>query len=379
MEKHARKDILRIEAYIPGKSIEEVEKEYGKKRWVKLASNENLLGPSPKAVKALLKEAKKVYLYPDGPCGDLRRAIAERLSMPEETVVVSNGADNLILLIANAFVDGGDEAIMADPTFTVYANVTCLMGGKPVPVRLKEFGHDLPGMLKKINRRTKLVFVCSPNNPTGTIVKKVELDRFLEELPERTILVLDEAYGDFVEDRDYPDSLEYVRKGRPVIVLRTFSKLYGLAGLRIGYALGRKELVDSLYQVREPFPVNRLAQVAGVAALKDRDHARRSLRLVHEGRAYLYQELGRMGLSYVPSQANFVFIDFGRNSDEVFKDLLREGVIIRPGMIWKYPTFARVTIGGMEDNRRFIKALRKVLKEDPHPHPTPPPEGEGNR
>ncbi len=362
MIRYARRDISKIEPYIPGRSIEEVEKEYGKKRWVKLASNENLLGPSPKAVKALLREAKKVYLYPDGPCGDLRRAIAERLSIPEETVAVSNGADNLILLIANAFVDRGDEAIMADPTFTVYANVTYLMGGEPVSVRLKDYNHDLQAMLKKVSQRTKLIFVCSPNNPTGTIVKKEELDRFLRRLPERTILVLDEAYGDFVEDRDYPDSLEYVRKGRPVIVLRTFSKLYGLAGLRIGYALGKKELMDCLYQVREPFPVNRLAQAAGVAALGDQDHARRSFQMVCEGRVYLYRELESMGLSYVPSQANFVFIDFGRNSDGVFKDLLREGVIIRPGMIWKYPTFARVTVGRMEDNRRFIRALKKMLR-----------------
>ena len=277
-------------------------------------------------------------------------------------MVVSNGADNLILMAANAFVNRGDEAIMADPTFTVYANVTWLMGGKPVRVMLKEFGHDLPGMLNRINRKTKLIFICSPNNPTGTIVRKEELDGFLDGLPERTILILDEAYGDFVEDQDYPDSLQYIREGKQVIVLRTFSKLYGLAGLRIGFAVGRKELVDCLYRVREPFPVNRLAQVAGVAALNDLEHANRTVQRVWEGRKYLYRELDKLGIFYVPSQANFVFIDFNQDSESVFNALLREGVIIRPGKIWGYPTFARVTIGRMEDNRRFIKALKKVLK-----------------
>jgi histidinol-phosphate aminotransferase len=362
MTKHARKDISKIEPYVPGRSIEEVEKEYGKKRWVKLASNENLLGPSPKALKAIMKEASKIYLYPEGLCTDLRRAIAEKLSMPEETLVLSNGADNLILMIANAFVDPGDEVIMADPTFTIYSNVVHLMGGKPVRVRLKDYDHDLPGMLKRANRKTKLVFICSPNNPTGTIVRKKDLDPFLNKLPKQALLILDEAYGDFVEDRDYPDSLRYVKEGRPLILLRTFSKLYGLAGLRIGFSVGRRDLVDSLYQVREPFPVNRLAQVGALAALSDTDHAARSFQLVSEGRTYLYGELKKMSLFYVPSQANFILIDFGRDSDEVFKALLGEGIIIRPGKTWGYPTCARVTVGRMEDNRRFIKALRKIMR-----------------
>jgi histidinol-phosphate aminotransferase len=173
---------------------------------------------------------------------------------------------------------------------------------------------------------------------------------------------LDEAYGDFVDDPSYPDGLDYIKRGAQVIVLRTFSKVYGLAGLRVGYALGREDLVDCLYQVRDPFPVHRLAQVAALAALKDRDHRDKSVRLIHEGRRYLYKELDRMGLFYVPSQANFVFIDFGRDSEEVFQSLLREGVIIRPGKIWNYPTFARVTVGRMGDNQRFIKALKKIFK-----------------
>ncbi len=361
-ERLARKGILKITSYIPGKSIEEVQKEFGGKKWIKLASNENLLGPSPKAVAAILKELPNIYLYPEGPCTVLRQALARKFSLPEETVVISNGADNLILMIACAFVDEGDEVVMADPTFSVYTNVTQIMGGRPIKVRLKDFTHDLGSMLKKINRKTKLVFICNPNNPTGTTISQKSFDHFLSKLPKQVIVVLDEAYGDFVEDSFYPNGLDYIKERKQVILLRTFSKVYGLAGLRIGYALGREDLVDCLYQVRDPFPVHRLAQVAAVAALNDEDHAIKSIQLVYEGKRYLYKELDKMGLSYVPSQANFIFIDFEKDSEEVFRALLREGIIIRPGKIWDYPTFARVTIGRMEDNQRFIKALKKILK-----------------
>jgi histidinol-phosphate aminotransferase len=361
-ERLARKGIFKITSYIPGKSIEEVQKEFGAKKWIKLASNENLLGPSPKAVAAIRKELPNIYLYPEGPCTVLRQALARKFSLPEETVVISNGADNLILMIACAFVDEGDEVVMADPTFSVYTNVTQIMGGRPIKVRLKDFTHDLGSMLKKINRKTKLVFICNPNNPTGTTISQKSFDHFLSKLPKQVIVVLDEAYGDFVEDSFYPNGLDYIKERKQVILLRTFSKVYGLAGLRIGYALGREDLVDCLYQVRDPFPVHRLAQVAAVAALNDEDHAIKSIQLVYEGKRYLYKELDKMGLSYVPSQANFIFIDFEKDSEEVFRALLREGIIIRPGKIWDYPTFARVTIGRMEDNQRFIKALKKIFK-----------------
>jgi len=360
-ENLARKGILKIASYVPGKSIEEVQNEFGAKRWTKLASNENLLGPSPKALIAIRKELPKINFYPEGPCSVLRKALAEKFAIPERMIVISNGADNLILMIANAFVNEGDEVVMADPTFPVYTNVTQIVGGKPIKVRLKDFTHDLDAMLKKVNRKTKLVFVCNPNNPTGTTVSVEALKAFLSRLPRRVIVVLDEAYGDFVEDAFYPNGLDYIKERRQVIVLRTFSKVYGLAGLRIGYALGREDLVDCLYRVRDPFPVHRLAQVAAVAALEDEDHAVRSVQSVYEGKRYLYKELDRMGLSYVPSEANFIFVDFEKDSEEVFQAFLREGIIVRPGKIWGYPTFARVTIGRMEDNRRFIKALKRIL------------------
>ena len=362
IERIARRGILRIAPYVAGKSIEAVQKEIGAKRWIKLASNENLLGPSPKAVAAIRKELLNIYLYPEGPCPVLRQALAERFSLPEEMVVVSNGADNLILMIANAFVNEGDEVVMADPTFPVYTNVTQMMGGKVVKVGLKDYTHDLEGMVRKVHAKTKLVFICNPNNPTGTIVPRGSFDHFLSKLPSRVIVVLDEAYGEFVEDPFYPNGLDYIQKRRPIFVLRTFSKVYGLAGLRIGYALGRKDLVNCLYQVRDPFPVHRLAQVAAVAALNDQAHAVKSIEMVYEGRRYLYRELDRMGHIYVPSQGNFIFIDFEKDSQKVFQSLLKEGIIIRPGKTWGYPTCARVTIGRMKDNKRFIKALKKIMK-----------------
>jgi histidinol-phosphate aminotransferase len=364
IEQLARKGISKLVAYVPGRAIEEVEKEYGVKRWVKLASNENLLGPSPKVVKAIQKELRNIHFYPEAPCSILKEVLARRFSLKEGNIVISNGADNLISMVANAFVDEGDEVVMANPTFPVYTNTTQIMGGIPVRVPLKDFTHDLPEMLKRVNRKTKLVYVCNPNNPTGTIVTRKALDDFMSKLPERVILILDEAYVDFVDDPNFPNGLGYVKKGKQVIVLRTFSKVYGLAGLRIGYALGREDLVKGLNQVRDPFPVHRLAQVAAEAALKDKEHEKMSVQMIRDGRKYLYRELRRLRLSYVPSQANFLLIDFGRDINEVTEGLLREGIIIRPGRMWNYPTSGRVTIGRIGDHRKFIKALKKVLNSD---------------
>jgi histidinol-phosphate aminotransferase len=362
IEQLARKGVMELIAYVPGRAIEDVEKEYGVKRWIKLASNENLLGPSLKVVKAIREELRNIHFYPEAPCSILRTALARRFSLGEGNVVISNGADNLIFMVANAFVDEGDEVVMANPTFPVYTNTTQIMGGIPVKVPLKDFTHDLPEMLNRVNPKTKLVYVCNPNNPTGTIVTQKALEDFMSKLPERVIVILDEAYVDFVDDPNFPNGLGYVKKGKQIIVLRTFSKVYGLAGLRIGYALGREDLIKGLNQVREPFPVHRLAQVAAEAALKDKGYEKRSVRMIRDGKKYLYRELERLRLSYVPSHANFVLIDFGRDINEVFEGLLREGIIIRPGHMWNYPTSGRVTVGTIGDHRKFIKALKKILK-----------------
>ncbi len=360
--KLARKGILSLKPYVPGKPIEEVQREFGLKELIKLASNENSTGPSPEVIRAIEGELDKIFRYPDPPCTVLRSALAEKLGVTEEMITLSNGCDNIIYMIGAAFINEGDEVIMAEPTFTVYEAVTRIMGGSPVPVPLRSYTHDLEEMAQRIGPRTKLVFLCNPNNPTGTLVPKGALHRFLGHLTDRVILVLDEAYFDYVSEKDYPEGTSLFRDDLNLIVLRTFSKIYGLAGLRIGFAVAQGDLIGLMERVRDPFPVNRIAQAAGLAALRDEDHVERVLRTNEEGKAFLYQEFERLKIDYVPTQANFIFVDFNRDSREIYNALLQEGIIIRPGFIWEYPTSARITIGTMDENRRFIEKLEGILE-----------------
>jgi histidinol-phosphate aminotransferase len=362
IRKFLRKGVEEMEPYVPGKPSEEVQTEFGLTEIVKMASNENPWGASPRALEAMRKELEKISLYPEGSCAALRREMARKLGVTEEMITFSNGADNCILLVAAAFINEGDEVVMADPTFPVYETATRLMGGRPVPAKLRDFTHDLERMASLIGEKTKLVFVCNPNNPTGTIVTRRELAPFMNALPGHVLLVLDEAYAEFVSDADYPNSLEYIQAGRHVVGLRTFSKIYGLAGVRIGYALGCEEFVGALNRVREPFPVSRLAQAAAIAALEDEGFKEMVLRKNEEGKVYLQGEFERMGLPYVPSQTNFVLVDLKRDSQGVHDALLRKGIIVRPGRLWDLPTSIRVTIGTMEQNRKFITALQGILE-----------------
>lgn len=359
-----RPQIMAIKPYVPGKPIEEVERELGISDVIKLASNENPLGPSPLAVEAMKNVLDKVNQYPDGNCFYLKQALAGFWSVTPAHLVVGNGSDEIIKLIAEAFLEEGDEAIMGHPSFSEYDFAVKIMGGRSVFVPLKNDTHDLEAMAQAITERTKLVFVCNPNNPTGTIVKKADVDRLLSVLPDHVIAIMDEAYYEYVADSDYPDSLEYVRANKNVIVLRTFSKIYGLAGLRIGYGVARPELVNLIMRVREPFNVNLPAQAAAIAALKDSEHVERSRRANDEGKNYLYQEFERMGLAYTPTETNFIWLVIRADCQKVFSKLLRRGVIVRTGDIFGAPDVIRVTIGTMEQNRRFIANLEEVLKEE---------------
>ena len=362
VSKLARKGILSLKPYIPGKPIEEVQRELGLKALTKLASNENSNGPSPEAIKAIEAELGNIFRYPDPSCTLLRSAMAMRLGVGEEMITLANGCDNIIFMIGAAFINEGDEVIMAEPTFPVYESVTRIMGGRPVPVKLKNYTHDLDGMAQRIGPKTKLVFICNPNNPTGTIVPQKALNRFLADLPDHIILVLDEAYFDYISEKDYPDGTSLLGGDLNLIALRTFSKIYGLAGLRIGFAVANGDLIGLMERVREPFPVNRVAQAAALAALRDEKHVERVLRTNEEGKAFLYGQFQRLKIDYIPTQANFIFVDFKRDSQEIYNALLREGIIIRPGIIWNYPTSARITIGTMDENRRFIEKLEGVLR-----------------
>jgi histidinol-phosphate aminotransferase len=360
--KLARKGILGLKPYVPGKPIEEVKRELGLTDLTKLASNENSNGPSPEAIRAIEAELENVFRYPDPSCTVLRGAIAMRLGVGEEMITLANGCDNIIYMIGAAFINEGDEVIMAEPTFPVYESVARIMGGMPVPVKLKNNTHDLDGMAERISPKTKLVFLCNPNNPTGTIVPKAALNRFLTHLPDHVVLVLDEAYFDYVSEKDYPDGISLLGGDLNLIALRTFSKIYGLAGLRIGFAVANGDLIGLMERVREPFPVNRVAQAAALAALRDEKHVERVLRTNEEGKAFLYEQFQRLNIDYVPTQANFIFVDFKRDSQEIYDALLKEGVIIRPGSIWDYPTSARITIGTMDENRRLIEKLEGILR-----------------
>ncbi|NPV89433.1 MAG: histidinol-phosphate transaminase [Firmicutes bacterium] len=363
IEAIARPGIFEIRPYVPGKPIEEVERELGlgRDQIIKLASNENPAGPSPLAVAAMQQAAMRTNRYPDSHCYELKQALAEHCRVPADHLVVGNGSDEVLKLIAEAFLQEGEEVVYGAPTFVEYEFVTRVMGGTPVEVPLKNFTYDLEAIAGEVNERTKLIFICNPNNPTGTIVTGTETERFLTRVPEDVLVVFDEAYREYVTDPAYPDTREYVINRNNVIILRTFSKIYALAGLRIGYGIASPEVIGCLMRVREPFNVNSMAQAAAAASLRDADYLEETCRVNLEGREYLYRELSALCLDFVPTQTNFIFIAMPRSGSEVVDGLMRMGVIVRPCRSFGYPDHIRVTIGTREQNQRFISALREVL------------------
>lgn len=346
--------------YVPGKPIEEVEREYGVKDSVKLASNENPLGPSPNALAVLKEKLHLLHFYPDGDCFHLKRGMAERLKVSPEQLIFGNGSNELIELAVRTFMRPGDETLMARHSFVIFRLVVQAAGGSCAAVPMKNYTHDLEAIGEAMTPKTRIVFLANPNNPTGTIYRKREWERFLDRVPENTLLIADEAYFEYVSDPEYPNSLSYHRKGRAILTFRTFSKLYGLAGLRIGYAIGDRSLVDLMHRVRQPFNVNAAAQWAALAALDDRDHVSETLRVNREGMDYLEPELSRLGLETLPSHANFILVKV-KNGEEVFHQLMSRGVIVRPMGGYDLPEHIRVTVGTMEENKRFINALESIL------------------
>jgi histidinol-phosphate aminotransferase len=347
--------------YEPGKPIEEVEREYGIANSVKLASNENPLGPSPKAVAAMRAKLDQLNLYPDGDCFYLKQGLARKLGIAPETLIFGNGSNEIIELAARTFLRPGDEAVMAEQAFVVYQLIVQAVGAQSRAVPLKNFTHDLPALAEAVTPRTRTIFLANPNNPTGTIYRREEWERFLCNVSREVLLIVDEAYFEYVADADYPDSLRYHTNGRAIITLRTFSKLYGLAGLRIGYGIGSKELISLMQRVRQPFNVNAPAQWGALAALDDADHIQRSLDVNRQGLKFLQSELTRLGLEFVPSQGNFVLVRVGKGQ-EMFQQLLKQGVIVRPMAGYRFPEHVRVTVGTMEENRKFIQTLEKVIR-----------------
>ena len=354
--------VRELTPYTPGKPIEEVQREFGLTDVVKLASNENPLGPSPRAVEAIRQAAEGIALYPDNDCYHLRRALAAKLGLPPGQILLGHGSDELIHNLGLAFVSPGDEVMMCTGPFSQYEFTAKLMDGAPAYVPMVDFRYDTREMARRLTPKTKIVFIGSPNNPTGTIVTRSELAELLKAIPDTTVLVMDEAYHEYVEEADYPDSLALVREGKRVIVLRTFSKVYGLAGLRVGYGVTTPELADALERVREPFNVSSIAQAAALASLEDGDQVARTVKLNSDSKEYLYRELERLGLGCTRSYADFVWVDLGRECQAVFTELLKRGVIVRTGDVFGAPTHIRVTTGRPEQNRRFVGALEEVLQ-----------------
>src|SRR5688572_15265702 len=322
-------DITSLSPYVPGKPIEELQRELGLTRVIKLASNENPLGSSPKALAALSEGIATLHRYPDGGAFLLREALADRWKVAVEQVILGNGSDEILGLLARTFLSPGDEAVMADQTFVIYKMEVTAAHGKAVTVPLKNWRHDVTAMAGAITPRTRLVFLCNPNNPTGTMVSAEEVAWLLGRLPEQVVVVFDEAYFEYVRSAEFPDSMAYVREGRNAIVLRTFSKIYGLAGLRIGYGITTPEIADLLNRVRPPFNANSIAQRAALAALDDDEHVGRSRAVNQAGMDQVVNGLSALGLSPIESQTNFVYVDIGRDGRRVFDALLRRGVIVR--------------------------------------------------
>ncbi|HXG53386.1 MAG TPA: histidinol-phosphate transaminase [candidate division Zixibacteria bacterium] len=347
--------------YAPGKPIEEVERELGITGSVKLASNENPLGPSPKALEVLRQRLGELNLYPDGDCFYLKQGLAKKLGVEPEELIFGNGSNELIELATRTFMRPGDEAVMARQAFVVYKLIVQAVGGVSREVPLRDFTHDLEAIAEAVTPRTRIVFLANPNNPTGTIFRRPEWERFLERVSPEVLVIVDEAYFEYVTDPDYPDSLDYRASGRTLFTLRTFSKLYGLAGLRLGYGVGPREVVGLMHRVRQPFNVNAAAQWAGLAALEDREHVQRSLEVNRTGMEFLRAEIEALGLEQVPSQANFVLIRVGDGA-RVYRGLLAQGVIVRPMDVYGLPQYVRVTVGTMDENRRFIAALKNVIR-----------------
>lgn len=355
-----------IRPYVPGKPIEEVQREYGLEDVIKMASNENPLGPSSKALEALKSALPRLNFYPDGDSYYLRHAIARHLGMEPEQVTVGNGADGIIMQTCMAYLDENSEVIVSRSSFPIYDIYTHVMRARLVKTPLKNYGLDLEAMAQAINDETKLIFVCNPNNPTGTMVTAAEVKTFMARVPDSVLVVFDEAYYDFVDSTEYPDTLFYVREGRKnVMTMRTFSKVYGLAGVRLGYAVAAPEVLAPLNVVKEPFAVNLLAQVAGIAALEDEDFLKESVAANHAGRLFLYGEFDRLGLHYVKSHTNFVLVEIGPQAKHVVQMLLERGVIVRPCTSYDLPHFLRITVGDQSQNARLIRALEDVLRSLP--------------
>jgi histidinol-phosphate aminotransferase len=357
----ANPQLREIMVYPPGKPIEETARELGLDPGaiIKLASNENPLGPSPKAMEAMRDALEKAHLYPDGSGFCLCNAVAAKLGLASRNVILGNGSNEVLEFLGHAFLNPGDDVIASQYAFIVYKLIATSFGARTIEVPSPDYHQDLNGMFAAITPKTRLIFVPNPNNPTGTLVSQRAIDDFMSRIPENVIVVFDEAYFEFLDRR--PDTLRFVREGRNIVVLRTFSKIHGLAGLRIGYAVGSADLVEVLHKTRQPFNVNSIAQVGALAALEDDEHLRETKQVIDKGRAYLHKQFAEMKIPFVPGTANFVMVHVG-DGHTIFEKLLRQGIIVRPLKEYSLPEWVRISVGTMEENKKLIAALGEVMR-----------------
>jgi histidinol-phosphate aminotransferase len=352
-----------IKPYVPGKPIEEVQREYGVDNSIKLASNENPLGPSPMAVAAIRQALANLHRYPDAAGYALTQALARKYNIDPHSLVLGNGSDDIIALLTAVLLQPGDEVILPQPSFLFYEISIRSSGALPVWVPLKSFRMDLNGMIEKINPKTRMIFLNVPHNPTGAIISRSDFEEFIASIPPQIVTVIDEAYIEFVKDSNCVNSFEYLKADKPIVGMRTFSKAYGLAGLRVGYGVMPAVLAELLNRVRQPFNVNFLAQAAAVAALDDAQFLQKTVDLVHTELEFVYAALERLGVAYIRSEANFFMIEIGngRTADDVFEEFLKQGIIVRSMRSYGYPQHIRVTIGKHDENIMFLEALENVL------------------
>lgn len=358
----ARDFVEKIKPYKPGKPIEEVVRELNLKgEVIKLASNENPLGTSPLAIKAMRQALKESFLYPDDNCFYLKNVLAKRFNVSSDEIIVGNGSVEIMPLITLAYLNREDSAVVSKGAFIWFKIAVSIAGAQLIEVPMKDYTHDLKAMLGAIQKNTKLIFIANPNNPTGTMVTKKEVEEFFAKIPENILVVMDEAYREYIDDPEYPDSLKIFRERKNILILRTFSKIYGLAGARLGYGIARKEIITNLMKLRISFNVNRISQAAGIAALKDDEFVKKTIRVNNAGKEFLYDAYKKLGVFFIPTHGNFIFVDFGKDSQIIFEALQKEGIITRTIKEYGFPNALRITIGTEKQNRRLIKTLKKIL------------------
>ncbi len=356
--------ILSIKPYVPGKSIKEVIRELNIIAPIKMASNENPLGISPFAEEAIKKISSSAFQYPEVTCYDLREVLCRHLNISKNNLILCNGGDSVIYNIAMCLINPGDEVIIPKITFPIYETIVKALNGNIIYSKMTDFSINLDDIISKITDKTKIIWLCNPNNPTGKIIKKDEFDNFINRVPDYVMIVHDEVYYDFADEKQFPDTVKLIKNGMEnIFLVRSFSKIYGLAGVRLGYGIGSKTIIDLMYRIRIPFDVSVLAQAAGIGAVNDNKFYKRSIDLIQTEKQYLYNELNKLGIKYIESNTNFILINVGKNSESIVEELLKKGVIVRPTRSHNLPESFRVTIGMREHNERFIKALTETLAE----------------